>query len=190
MFESGGAIILVVLAVTVLFFVFWLIGGYNGLQTGKIKVQEAESGIDVALTKRFDVLTKMVETVKGYAKHERETLEKVIEMRNSVNLGKSSIKDKQEIVNQMDQAMRAINVVVERYPDLKANENFKQLQMTITDVEEHLQASRRVYNSNVSSYNKKVQLFPSNIVAGLFHFTTREFFVAEELKREDVEINF
>ncbi|QVK18092.1 LemA family protein [Mycoplasmatota bacterium] len=185
-----GTTILIIIAVIVIFIILWIAGGYNSLQAGKIKVDEAESGIDVALTKRFDVLTKMVEVVKGYAKHERETLEKVIAMRNSVNLGNSSIEEKQKMVTQMDAAMRAINVVVEQYPDLKANDNFKQLQMTISDVEEHLQAARRVYNANVSAYNQKVQLFPSNIIAGMFHFTTREFFEAEEFKRKDVEIKF
>jgi LemA protein len=182
--------IIIIVLVIVGVLLIWLATGYNSLQSGKIKVEEAESGIDVALTKRFDVLTKMVETVKGYAKHEKETLEKVIEMRNSVNLRNASIGDKQEITKSMDQAMRAINVVVEQYPDLKANENFKQLQLSISDVEEHLQAARRVYNANVSSYNQKVQMFPSNILAGLFHFTTKEFFEAEDFKRNDVEIKF
>ncbi|MDF2700274.1 MAG: transrane protein LemA [Haloplasmataceae bacterium] len=174
----------------VVIFLLWLAGGYNSLQTGKIKVEEAESGIDVALTKRFDVLTKMIEVVKGYAKHEQETLEKVISLRNQVHLNSASIQEKQQIVTQMDQAMRAINVVVEQYPDLKANDNFKHLQVTIADVEEHLQAARRVYNANVSSYNQKVQLFPSNIIANMFHFTTRQFFEAEEFKRKDVEMKF
>lgn len=179
-------VVLVVLAIIVLS----LIIGYNGLQTGKIKVDEAESGIDVALTKRFDVLTKMIEVVKGYAKHEKDTLEDVVRMRNQVHLGNSSINEKQEITKQMDQAKRAINVLVEQYPELKANESFKQLQVSISDVEEHLQAARRVYNANVSSYNQKVQLFPSNIVAKLFNFSVREFFEAEEFKRKDVEIKF
>ncbi len=185
-----GPTIFIILGVIVLIIILWIAGSYNSLQTGKIKVNEAESGIDVALTKRFDVLTKMVEVVKGYAKHESETLTKVVELRNSVNLGKSSIQEKQQIVTQMDQAMRAINVVVEQYPNLKASENFQQLQGSISDVEEHLQAARRVYNSNVSAYNQRVQLFPSNIIAGMFHFTVREFFEAEEFKRKDVEIKF
>ncbi|HEY8365341.1 MAG TPA: LemA family protein [Haloplasmataceae bacterium] len=182
--------IYIVIGVIVLLIIIWLVSGYNALQGARIKVDEAESGIDVALTKRFDVLTKMVEVVKGYAKHEQETLEKVIALRNSVHLDKASIKEKQELSTQMDQALRAVNVIVEQYPDLKASENFKQLQMSITDVEEHLQAARRVYNSNVSNYNHKVQLFPSNIIANLFRFETREFFNAEEYKRQDVEIKF
>ncbi len=188
--DSVVMAILIIIAVIVFIVFLWVVGGYNSLQSGKIKVDEAESGIDVALTKRFDVLTKMIEVVKGYAKHEQETLEKVIALRNSVHLGNVSMQEKQQIVSQMDEALRAINVVVEQYPDLKANENFKHLQMTIADVEEHLQAARRVYNANVSAYNHKVQLFPSNIIAGMFHFTVREFFEVEEYKRKDVEIKF
>ncbi len=187
---NPGIVVLIIVGIILFIILVWVAGGYNSLQSGKIKVNEAESGIDVALTKRFDVLTKMVEVVKGYAKHEKETLEKVVELRNSVKLPNASIQEKQQIVTQMDQAMRAINVVVEQYPDLKANENFKHLQVTISDVEEHLQAARRVYNANVSYYNQKVQLFPSNIIAGMFHFTTREFFEAEEFKRQDVEMKF
>ena len=174
----------------VVILLLWLVATRNGLVSGKIKVQESESGIDVALTKRFDVLTKMIEVVKGYAKHEKETLERVIQLRNSVHSGNTTLEQKQEMVNTMDQAMRAINVVVEQYPVLKANENFSKLQSTIADVEEHLQAARRVYNANVSAYNLKVQMFPSSIVAGMFHFETLKFFEAEEFKRKDVEMKF
>jgi|SRR5690554_2290778 len=181
---------LIIIGIIVFILIIWITVSYNGLQGAKIKVKEAESGIDVALTKRFDVLTKMVEVVKGYAKHEQETLEKVIALRNSVHLGNTSIKDKQEIVKEMDDALKSINVIVEQYPDLKASENFKQLQLSISDVEEHLQAARRVYNNNVSHYNHKVQLFPSNIVAGMFRFEIKEFFIADEYKRSDVEIKF
>ena len=180
----------IILGAVVFILLIWIIASYNGLQGAKIKVNEAESGIDVALTKRFDVLTKLVEVVKGYAKHEKETLEKVIALRNSVHLGKASIGEKQEIVRQTDELLRSINVIVEQYPDLKASENFKQLQLAIADVEEHLQAARRVYNNNVSHYNHKVHLFPSNIVASMFRFQPREFFIADEYKRGDVEINF
>lgn len=164
----------IILGVVAFILLIWIVGSYNGLQSARIKVNEAESGIDVALTKRFDVLTKLVEVVKGYAKHEKETLEKVIALRNSVHLGKASIGEKQEIVRQTDELLRSINVIVEQYPDLKASENFKQLQHAIADVEEHLQAARRVYNNNVSHYNHKVQLFPSNIVASMFRFQPRD----------------
>lgn len=175
--------------IIVVIILFWIIGIYNSLKRMSIKIDEAESGIDIALTKRFDVLTKMIETVKGYAKHEKETLENVIKMRNQVH-GSTTMSEKQQLNTQMNEAMRAINVVVEQYPDLKASENFQHLQASITDVEEHLQASRRSYNSNVSLYNQKVQIVPSNIVASMFNFTTRDFFEAEERKREDVDINF
>ena len=153
-----------------------------------MKVEEAESGIDIALTKRFDVLTKMLEAVKGYVDPEKETLEKIVEMRNAMNLNDATIIEKQDITRQMDEAIRAINMMVEQYPDLKASENFKTLQLSITDVEEHLQAARRVYNANVSSYNQRVQLFPSNMIAKIFKFKSREFFETEDFRRQDVEI--
>jgi len=180
-----------VIAIIILILIVWFIAGYNKLQSLSIKIKEAESGIDVALTKRFDVLTKMVEVVKGYAKHERETLEEIVKLRNTViDMSRSTLEQKQEYAKQMDHALRAVNVVVEQYPELKASENFKQLQVAIADCEEHLQASRRLYNANVSSYNHKVQLFPSSIIASICGFKTKEFFEAEEFKRKDVEIKF
>ncbi|NLG82029.1 MAG: LemA family protein [Bacilli bacterium] len=183
--------VLVILAIILLILVVWFIAGYNTLQSLKIKINEAESGIDVALTKRYDLLTKMIEVVKGYAKHEKETLEEVIKLRNAIHdVDKSTFEQKQEYAKQMDQAFKTINVIVEQYPELKASENFKQLQLAIIDCEEHLQAARRVYNANVSEYNHKVQLFPSNIIAGVFKFKMREFFESEEYKRKDVEIKF
>lgn len=184
---NGAVIIVVVVLLVVL---IWFFSVYNTFIRLRTKIDEAESGIDVALTKRFDVLTKMVDVVKGYAKHEKETLENVIKLRNQVHAGGTSISQKQEMTQAMNDAMRAINVVVEQYPDLKANDNFKQLQVTIVDVEEHLQASRRLYNSNVSLYNQKVQMIPTNIVAGIMGLTTREFFEADVEKRQDVKMDF
>lgn len=179
--------IIVVVGILVLF-ALWYIGVSNRFKILGIKVDEAESGIDVALTKRFDVLTKMVEVVKGYAKHEKETLEKVIAMRQPAN--NASIKDKQEFDNKLTAAMGALNVVVERYPDLKANDNFKELQSTILEVEEHLQAARRLYNSNVSIFNQTIIVFPNSIVANMMKLDRREFYEVEEHKRKDVKIEF
>lgn len=179
-----------VLGAVLLIALIWYFSTYNTFQRLSVKIDEAESGIDVALTKRFDVLTKMVEVVKGYAKHEKETLEKVIELRNSVHSSNKSLSEKQELTGQMNDIMRSINVVVEQYPDLKANENFKELQVTIRDVEEHLQASRRLYNANVSIFNQKVIMVPSNIVANMMGLSKRDFFEAEIAKREDVKMEF
>jgi LemA protein len=181
--------LIIILIVIIGIILIWLATGYNSLLSGKIKVEEAESGIDVALTKRFDVLTQMIVIVKGYVKQEDKTLEKIIDS-HSVNIRQSSIEEKQEITQLMDQAMRAIHVFVEQYPDLKTNDDLIQLQLAISDVEEHLQAARRVYNANVSSYNQKVQVFPSKLLASLFHYSTKEFFEADDFKRNELEIKF
>ena len=174
-------IVLVLIAVVVISIIVMS----NNLNKALVKIDEASSGIDVALTKRYDVLTKMIETVKGYAKHEKEVLFDVVKIRKGM-----TIEEKNEANKQMDETMSKINVLAENYPDLKASENFKTLQDSITDVEEHLQAARRLYNANISSYNQMIVTFPISIIAGTKGLSKREFFVAEEHKKQDVEIKF
>lgn len=174
-------IVLVLIAVVVIS----IIVISNNLNKALVKIDEADSGIDVALTKRYDVLTKMIETVKGYAKHEKEVLFDVVKIRKGM-----TIEEKNEANKQMDETLSKINVLAENYPDLKASENFKTLQDSITDVEEHLQAARRLYNANISSYNQMIVTFPISIIAGTKGLSKREFFVAEEHKKQDVEIKF
>ena len=174
-------IVLVLIAVVVISIIVMS----NNLNKALVKIDEADSGIDVALTKRYDVLTKMIETVKGYAKHEKEVLFDVVKIRKGM-----TIEEKNEANKQMDETMSKINVLAENYPDLKASENFKTLQDSITDVEEHLQAARRLYNANISSYNQMIVTFPISIIAGSKGLSKREFFVAEEHKKQDVEIKF
>lgn len=174
-------IVLILIAVVVISIIVMS----NNLNKALVKIDEASSGIDVALTKRYDVLTKMIETVKGYAKHEKEVLFDVVKIRKGM-----TIEEKNEANKQMDEALSKINVLAENYPDLKASENFKTLQDSITDVEEHLQAARRLYNANISSYNQMIVTFPISIIAGTKGLTKREFFVAEEHKKQDVEIKF
>lgn len=174
-------IVLVLIAVVVISIIVMS----NNLNKALVKIDEADSGIDVALTKRYDVLTKMIETVKGYAKHEKEVLFDVVKIRKGM-----TIEEKNEANKQMDETMSKINVLAENYPDLKASENFKTLQDSITDVEEHLQAARRLYNANISSYNQMIVTFPISIIAGTKGLSKREFFVAEEHKKQDVEIKF
>ena len=174
-------IVLIIIAVVVISIIVMS----NNLNKALVKIDEADSGIDVALTKRYDVLTKMIETVKGYAKHEKEVLFDVVKIRKGM-----TIEEKNEANKQMDETMSKINVLAENYPDLKASENFKTLQDSITDVEEHLQAARRLYNANISSYNQMIVTFPISIIAGSKGLTKREFFVAEEHKKQDVEIKF
>ena len=182
-------VVLIIVVVFVLIPVFWYIGTMNSLRQLEVKVEEAESGIDVALTKRFDVLTKLVNTVKGYAKHEAETFENVTKWRQGLPK-KLSLEEKQEFMQKMDAVQSGINVAVEAYPDLKAEKVFSNLQKSIADVEEHLQAARRLYNSNVSTVNTKIVTFPTSIVAGMIGMSKKEFFEAESAKREDVEISF
>ena len=175
----------VIFIVAIIFIiVLWYILTLNKLNRAIIKIDESSSGIDVALTKRYDVLTKMIDVVKGYAKHEQETLFKVIELRSGM-----TVQEKNEVNKEMDENLSKINVLAESYPELKASENFKTLQQSIADVEEHLQAARRLYNSNVSMYNQSVVSFPTSIVAIINGFVKRDFFEAEETKKEDVKID-
>jgi len=184
-----GAIIAIVIVALVLIVVFWFIGVMNQLRQLELKVQEAESGIDVALTKRFDMLTKMLQTTKGYAKHESETLEKVVKWRAGIPK-EATLKDKEEFFNQLNQVAQGINVVVEKYPDLKANTVFMELQTAVANTEEHLQAARRLYNANVTRINTIIVTFPQSIVAKQIHMDKKPYFEAEEAKREDVKFEF
>ncbi len=179
------AVILVIVAISV---IGWWIGTANRLRRDQVKIDESASGIDVALTKRFDLLTKSIAVVKGYAKHESETLENVIAMRRPT--ADSSMKDKADFSTAVSKAFDSINVVAEQYPDLKANQNFLALQNQVSDVEEQLQAARRVYNANVSVFNQEIIVFPSSLISHHYGFVKRDFFEAEETKREDVKIEF
>ena len=176
------AIIVIVVAVVII--LAYIISISNGLNRAIVKIDEASSDIDVALTKRYDVLTKMIDVVKGYTKYEQETIFKTIELRQNMTM-----KEKNEANMLMEENMQKINALAENYPDLKASENYKTLQKAIADVEEHLQASRRLYNANVSSYNQKIVTFPTSIIANNKGLTKKEFFSAEEKKREDVKID-
>lgn len=181
----GGIIGIVIAVALVIGIIAWAISIRNKCHVLKIKIDEAESDIDVALTKRFDLLTKQLDIVKGYAKHEKDTLIAVTEMRANM-----SPKEKSEANASMDSAAKQINILAEQYPDLKANTNFKELQVVTADVEEHLQASRRVFNANVNKYNAYIVVFPNNIIANMMKCKPYEFFEAEETKKQDVKMEF
>ena len=174
-------IIIIVLAV---FVISWAISTSNRFKVLLVKINEAGSGIDVALTKRYDTLTKLIDVVKAYAKHETDLFEKVIRLRSGM-----SLTEKAEAHQRMKEAADRINIVAENYPELRSSENYKQLQDAIIDAEDHLQAARRVYNMNVSSFNQAIVLFPGSIVANAANHTAKEFFEAEEIKRSDVKID-
>lgn len=186
---GGLEVALIVVGVVLLLVILWYIGVMNKLRQLEVKVEAAMSGIDVALTKRFDALTKMLETTKGYAKHEAETLEKVIKWRKGIP-SDASLEQKQEFAKQLTEVANGINVVVEQYPDLKANSMFSNLQNAIMDTEEHLQAARRLFNSNVRIINQMIVTFPQSFVAKRIGMEKKEFFEAEESKRQDVKMNF
>ena len=157
----------------------------NRLNRSLVNIDEALSGIDIALTQRYDLLTKMIEVVKGYAKHEKETLFGTISLRQGM-----TIKDKILVNEKMEENILMINALVENYPNLKANENFKALNQAIANIEERLQASRKIYNANVSYFNKMVVVFPNSIIARKKGLTKKEFFVADSTRREDLKIEF
>lgn len=169
----------------VVLIIIWYIGVSNSIKVAALKVDESESGIDVALTKRYDVLTKMLDAVKGYQKHEQSVLSELVKLRTGM-----SMTEKKAANAAMDKVSRDINVLAEGYPQLKANTNFVELQKAIVDVEEHLQAARRLYNSNVNAYNTKLVVFPSSIIAKNMGAVKRELFEADEIKRQDVKIQF
>lgn len=169
----------------VVIILLWYISIGNKLNRAVVKIDEAESGIDVALTKRYDVLTKQLDIVKGYAKHESETIAKVIELRRG-----APIAEKNAAAAAMSEMQAKINVVAEAYPELRSTENFRALQASVNDTEEHLQAARRAYNANVSSFNQMLVTFPTSLVASSRGLSKRDFFEAEEAKRADVKMEF
>ena len=176
--------IIIIIAIIAVIIVLWYISTSNKLNRAVVKIDESLSGIDVALTKRYDVLTKMMDVVKAYAKHEKETLFEVINLRKDM-----TIQEKNEANKAMDENMKKINVVAESYPELKSSENYKTLQQSIADVEEHLQAARRLYNSNVSLFNQLLVTFPTSSIAKNKGMTKKDFFEADETKKEDVKID-
>ena len=176
---------IIVIVVVVVLIIGWIIGTSNALNRTIVKIDEADAGIDVALTKRYDALTKLIEVVKGYAKHEKETLFEVVSLRQGM-----TIEEKNKANHIMDENMHKAEFLIEEYPDLKASANFLDLQATIVDVEEHLQAARRLYNSNISTFNQMIVTFPTSIIAKSKGLVKKDFFEAEEKKKEDVEIKF
>lgn len=175
--------LLIAFIVIVVIFVIWMIATINGFKRKEIKIDECLSGIEVALTKRYDMLTKMIDTAKGYMSHEEEVFTKVISLRRGMSADELQNADKQ--ISEMSAKFFA---VAEGYPELKSAELFSDLQAGIRDAEEHLQAARRLYNASVTDYNTSIAMFPASILAG--GRAAKSFFAAEESKREDVKISF
>lgn len=157
---------------------------YNQLVHAKVKVEEALSGIDVALSKRYNILSNLQSTVKGAAAHEKEVLMNISEFRSNALLN-----EKEKLNQEYDGVQQRLLAIAEAYPDLKVNANFLDLQRAIVDCEEHLQAARRFYNSNTAYYNEKRLSFPTNLLASLFNYQKKDYFMAQMLEKENVEIN-
>ena len=182
-------IVVIILVVLLLVVGIAFVVMYNGLVALKNKVEAAWAQIDVQLTRRADLIPNLVETVKGYAAHEKETLDAVIRARNMVQSA-SSPAEAAEADNVLTGALKSIFALSEAYPDLKANQNFLALQEELTGTEDKIAYARQFYNDTVNRYNTKIQSMPSNIIAGMFHFTEREYFEAGGEARGPVSVQF
>lgn len=171
------------IAIVVLLFIW---GAYNSLVTLRVRVDEAWSDITVQLKRRLDLIPNLVESVKGYAKHESGVFTAVTEARANV-LNANGVKETAAAENQFEGALKSLFAVSESYPDLKASQNFIELQQELVDTEDKIQASRRFYNGGVRDLNTKIQTFPSNIIAGMFKFESREFFELTEAEQKIAE---
>lgn len=173
-------IIIIVIAILLVLLIM-----YNGLVKKRNAVKQSRSSIDVYLTQRFDLIPNLVECVKGYAKHEENLLESITKLRTEYNVSKDL--DKASLLNTQ---MNKLIAIVENYPDLKASENFLNLQKNLTKMEDQLQAARRLYNMDVTAYNTAIQVFPTKLIASAFNFTEEKLFELEPGKGENVKINF
>ncbi|MBU1151876.1 LemA family protein [Patescibacteria group bacterium] len=162
---------------------------YNSVIKLRNKTDEAWSDIDTQLKRRYDLIPNLVETVKGYASHEAGTLEKVVAARTAA-MNAEGVQAKEEAENMLSNTLKSIFALAENYPELKANQNFLDLQKTLKEIEEHIQLSRRYYNANVRDFNTKIQTFPNNLFAGIFHFVAREFFQANDEEKQNVKVSF
>ena len=180
---------LIVVLVIVVLLVIYIVATYNKLVDLRNRVRDQWSQIDVQLKRRFDLIPNLVSTVKGYAKHESETLEGVIAARNSYTTA-ATPHDKMEANNMLTDTLNKLFALAENYPDLKANTNFLELQQELQDTENKIATARQFYNDTVLTYNNKIEMFPSNIIASIFKFKMEEFFKAEEEARQNVKVEF
>lgn len=179
-----------ILIAVIAIFVIWIIAAYNGFVKLVNRTKEAWADIDVQLKRRYDLIPNLVETVKGYATHEREAFENVTKARAQA-LGAQSVHDKEVADNMVTSALKSIFAIAEAYPQLRAVESFTKLQDELSDTENKIQAARRFYNGNVRDLNTKIEMFPANIIAKIFKFQKQEFFELEqEEAKEPVKVSF
>ncbi len=185
----AAIIVVAVIIGLVVIFGLVLMGMYNGLVRGRNRVKEAWSGIDVQLRRRASLVPNLVETVKGYAEHERETFEEVTRARAALEKA-GAPKDAAEANNMLTGALRHLFAVAENYPQLQAAGNFRELQQELSDIEEKIAFARQFYNTNVLDYNNRTQMFPTAMIAGMFGFRPEEFFETDEEGRAEVHVDF
>jgi LemA protein len=184
--------LLIIVGIIIVILLIWFFSSYNGLVGLRNQVKNAWAQIDVQLKRRYDLIPNLVETVKGYMQHERQTLEAVTSARNlAQSLSGAGVADRAKAEGALSGALSRLLAVVENYPDLKANQNFLAIQEELTTTENKISFSRQFYNDEVLRYNNKTQMFPSNIIAGMTGFKTGEFFeVKNEVEREAVKVSF
>ncbi len=182
-------ILLIILGIITLIIVY-AVSIYNGLVKLKNQAEEAWASIDVQLKRRHDLIPNLVETVKGYAGHEKETLTKVVEARNMAMQAGGNPEKRAEAENFLTGTLKSLFALSESYPQLKANENFLQLQNTLNEIEDNIQNARRYFNAVVRDLNIKIESFPSNILAGIFNFKQKEYFEVDEKEKETVTVKF
>ncbi len=180
----------IIIGAVILILIIWFIASYNGFVRLKNSIEEAFSTMDVYLKKRYDLIPNLVETVKGYAKHEKETLERVMAARNAA-ASATTMEGRIEGENMLQGTLKSLFAVAEAYPDLKANTNFLELQGDLRRIEDEIANSRKYYNAIVKTYNTKREVFPSSIIAGMFRFEKKPLFeVAAAAERENVRVQF
>ncbi|HEX4304762.1 MAG TPA: LemA family protein [Solirubrobacterales bacterium] len=183
-------IVIIVVVVLILLAVFYYIAKRNGIISSRNRVDESWSGIDVQLKRRHDLVPNLVETVKGYATHEQEVFTKVTEAR-AESMSAKSVQDTASAETKLTGALTDLRAVAEQYPNLKATENFQQLSRNLSELEDEIQASRRIYNSNVQAYNTDIQQFPGSIIANQGGFSARQYFeIEDKSERDPVAVSF
>ncbi|MCD6097182.1 LemA family protein [bacterium] len=178
----------IILAIFVLF-ILWLIFIYNNLVRRRIRINEAWSDIEVQLKRRYNLIPNLVNTVKGYASHEKNVLERITSLRAQTSQVQNK-KQRMEIENNLSNTLKTLFALAENYPELKANQNFLELQNELSDTEDKIQAARRFYNSVVKDYNTSIEIFPQRILARIFKFKPAEFFRTQEKEKQTPEVNF
>ncbi|PID83446.1 hypothetical protein CSB11_01505 [Candidatus Campbellbacteria bacterium] len=196
--KTGLSPVWIAVITVALVFVVWVVKVYNSLVQKRIRTKDAWSGIDIQIKNRYDLVPNLVNTVKGYASHEKETLERVLEARSkatAIKIDAANVTKEQMAMfagaqGELTAGLGKLMAIAENYPELKANENFLELQRTLEDLEDKIAAARRFYNGTVSDYNEQVKMFPSNIIAKIFNFTQREFFEVAEEEKKNPEVKF